>query len=290
MASRKATGDALEEAVKGIENALLAMNSAVQTANYVIETKKVFVIDGVKHEIDVYVKIDFGFGYDTIVLFECKNWNTKSVGKNDVIIFSEKVKALRATKGYFVARGFSRHAEAQALKDTRISLLRASDTAPIWPQLEYIHVLGRDLGDYIANAVFIAPSGSDPDSSIALDGSLTVEGTLYPSISEFIRPIAEEMIVQYLANAATHELPVGTYRRDVVRKLLFRDAAVNEVVVAGLYLKVDFGFAIARPAIESVFDVQTRGRIYKTAITQLGPSYISMTYVLPAPSPRDASF
>lgn len=279
------TGKLLEEAVRGIESALLAMNPAAQTANYRVETRRVFVIDGVRHEVDVYVKVDLGACYDAVVLFECKNWRHKSVGKNEVIILSEKVRALSASKGCLVARGFSPAAKAQAKQDKRISLLHASDTAPIWPQLEYIHVLGRDRGDYKANVVFIAPPGASRDSIVPLNGIVTVDGKSFSSIDEFIRPLVEESVVECLTMESTHELPAGSYRRDVSRKLLFASATVGNVAVAGLQLQVDFGFHIARPAIESVFDVESRGRIYKTEITSLGPSYISMTYVLPSASP-----
>ncbi len=271
--------------MKGIETALLAMNPAVQSANYRVETRKVFVIEGVRHEVDVYVKVELGSGYDTIVLFECKNWQHKPAGKNDVIILSEKLKALSASKGYLVARGFTRDAKAQAKPDKRISLLRASDTAPIWPQLEYIHVLGRDRGDYKANLVFIAPAGAIPTSTVPLNGAVMVDGDRHSSIDDFIRPLVEGAIVERLATEATHELPAGSYRRHVSRRLLFNKAAIGDVAVSGLNLQVDFGFHIARPAIESVFDVESRGRIYKSEITKLGPNYVSMTYVLRGVSP-----
>jgi hypothetical protein len=284
-ASSKNVGSLLEEAVKGIETALLAMNPATQTANYRVETRKVFVIDGVRHEVDVYVKVELGSGYDTTVLFECKNWQHQSAGKNDVIILSEKVKALAATKGYLVARAFSRDAKAQAKQDKRISLLCASDTTPMWPQLEYIHVLGRDRGDYRANVVFLAPLGASPNSTVPLNGAVMVDGNCYPSIDEFIRPLVEDAIVERLATEATHELPAGSYRRDVSRKFRFKEAAVGDVAVAGLHLQVEVGFHVARPAIDSIFDVESRGRIYKSEITQLGPNYVSMTYVLPGTVP-----
>lgn len=275
-------GAELEEAVKGIEVALLAMNPAVQTANYRVETRKVFVVDGVRHEVDVYVQIDLGAGYDTVVLFECKNWEHKAVGKNEVIILSEKVKALAASKGYLVARAFTRDARAQAKQDKRLSLLRASDTAPIWPRLEYVHVLGRDRGDYHADVTFIAPAGTLANTSLPSNGTVMANGECYPSIEQFIGPLVENASVERLAVEPTHELLPGSYRLKVSRKLMLDNVTVGGVAVAGLYLRVDFGFHIARPAIESVFDVETRGRVYKTGITKLGPNYISMTYVLPA--------
>lgn len=233
----------------------------------------------------MYVQIDLGSGYDTVVLFECKNWQDRSGGKNEVIILSEKVKALSASKGYLVAREFSRDAKAQAKQDKRISLLHASDAVPIWSPLQYIHVLGRDRGDFNANVIFIAPSGASPNSTAPPDGEFVVNGNRYPALADFVRPLVEETIVEHLASEPTHELSVGSHRRDVSCKLLFDKVAIGNVSVAGLHLQVNFGFHIARPAIESVFDVKARGRIYRTEITKLGPQYVSMTYVLPGTSP-----
>lgn len=42
-------------------------------------------------------------------------------------MFSEKIRAVSAHKGFFVARGFSKYAIAQAARDQRIVLLLVSD-------------------------------------------------------------------------------------------------------------------------------------------------------------------
>ncbi|MEO8379520.1 MAG: restriction endonuclease [Acidobacteriota bacterium] len=287
MSKPKATGDALEEAVMAIEAALLAINPAMQRANYVIEMRKVFVIDGVKHEVDVYVKVDLGSGYDTSVIFECKNWLEKTVGKNDIIIFSEKIKALGALKGYFVARRFGRYARAQAKMDRRIVLLRASDVAPIWPQLEKIHVMGRDRGHYVAQVQFIAPSDLPREEAVVESGPVTIDGVFYPSLNDYLRPLVEATIVERLATEPTHELPDGAHTLEVLKRFDFESALINGVAAAGVFLRIKFEIVIARPAIVSVFDVETRGRLYKTEITKLGPNYVSMTYVLPESVTRE---
>jgi hypothetical protein len=66
-------------------------------------------------------------------VFECKNWNSK-VGKNEIIVFAEKVDAVSAAKGYFVATAYTEDAKAQAEKHTRLRLLLASEvhfTTPV---------------------------------------------------------------------------------------------------------------------------------------------------------------
>jgi hypothetical protein len=60
-------------------------------------------IEGVLHEFDLWISVeDAG-----IFLVECKDWK-KPVGKNEVIVFAEKLKATGAVGGYVVARSFTR--------------------------------------------------------------------------------------------------------------------------------------------------------------------------------------
>src|SRR5712692_2352969 len=116
-------GDALEEAVRLIEQTIL--QSTTKDATVTIEPKKVITVEGVKHEIDLFVTIDNGRGYKSIYIFECKNW-IKGVGKNSIIVFSAKINVTKAQKGYFIAKRFGKHAVAQAKLDDRIELLTAS--------------------------------------------------------------------------------------------------------------------------------------------------------------------
>src|SRR5437879_2880832 len=50
-----------------------------------------------------------------------------NIPKNDIIIFSEKIKAAEAQRGFFVAPSFTRDAEAQARLDPRMELLTARE-------------------------------------------------------------------------------------------------------------------------------------------------------------------
>src|SRR3569832_769525 len=86
---------------------------------------KVLVQNGVRHEIDVFVTASLAAGYDATLIFESKNWNAK-VGKNELIIFSEKVAVSGAQRGFIVAKAFTKDAQAQAKKDSRILLFSAS--------------------------------------------------------------------------------------------------------------------------------------------------------------------
>src|SRR6266487_6296745 len=138
MARTKAQmkGDALEKAVQLIETYILGTNPATKEAIVTFEPKKIVVVDGVKHEIDIYITIDLGKGYESVFIFECKNWQ-EAVGKNEIIVFSEKIDAVQAQKGYFIAKKFGEYAQAQAKKDKRLELLIASDALASLPPFIY---------------------------------------------------------------------------------------------------------------------------------------------------------
>src|SRR5436309_3248608 len=119
-------GNVLEVSVRSIERAILQSSPALKEKTFVIESKKIVAVDGVHHEIDVFVTVDLGKGYRAIFIFECKNWDAP-VGKNEIVIFSEKIDAIQAQCGFFVAKAYTADAEAQARRDPRIRLLTATE-------------------------------------------------------------------------------------------------------------------------------------------------------------------
>jgi len=70
-----------------------------------------------------------GPGYEAIFVFECKNWQEK-VGKNEIIVFSEKFRVANAQRGFFVAKSYTADAVAQAERDQRVELLLAAELDP----------------------------------------------------------------------------------------------------------------------------------------------------------------
>ena len=118
-------GHALELAVHAIEAVILASSPSLQGQPFTVERRKTVTVSDVHHEIDIYVTMGAAKGYESIFIFECKNW-ADPVGKNDVIILSEKIDAAVAQRGYFVAKQFTKDARAQAAKDPRITLLYAN--------------------------------------------------------------------------------------------------------------------------------------------------------------------
>jgi len=91
-----------------------------------IEFNKIVTTAGVRHEIDVLVKTLPDSPYESVWIFECKNWK-RTVGKNEPIIFAEKVNAINANRGIIVARKLSPSAKAQLKLDSRLSFVECTD-------------------------------------------------------------------------------------------------------------------------------------------------------------------
>ena len=111
MRSPSEKGDALEAAVAAIERHILGTSPRLSEKTFLIESKKRIFVNGVHHEIDIFVTIDPGGGYKSVFIFECKNWED-AVNKNEIVIFAEKVAAAQAQRGFFVAKSFTKDADA----------------------------------------------------------------------------------------------------------------------------------------------------------------------------------
>jgi hypothetical protein len=122
-------GRELENAVHAIEAVILESSPPLRERTFKIQTRKRINVGGVHHEIDIFVTVEVAKGYTATFIFECKNWEN-AVGKNEIIVLSEKIDVVSAQRGYLVAKSFTKDAEAQAIKDPRTTLLIATEHNP----------------------------------------------------------------------------------------------------------------------------------------------------------------
>jgi len=138
-------GNQLETAVELIEKAILNSDSSLRGSKFIIELKKILVIEGVRYEIDLYVEINHNFGYQSVYLFECKNWES-NVPTEEITKFSDKISVTKAQKGFFIAKSYTSSAESKARLDKRVNLLYVDDN-PIevspFLQFEFINKVNR---------------------------------------------------------------------------------------------------------------------------------------------------
>ena len=263
MARTKAQmkGDALEKAVQLIETYILGTNPATKEAIVTFEPKKIVVVNGVKHEIDIYITIDYGKGYKAIFIFECKNW-TKKVDKDEIIVFSKKVEVVHAQTGYFIAKSFTKDAEAQAEQDGRLILLIATeelDTST--PLIANFHILCNTDVDSHSNFI-LRPN------EIFKPGTLTHESFVRYNNEDLLLRTFNERMRQRLIDEAMKYMPANLFVEDACsykrsQSLVFQP---HELIIEGqecyrLDMEVTWKTRIIRPPLVSKFDIKTRGRV-----------------------------
>jgi hypothetical protein len=268
-------GNELERAVHLIERAILDSSPGLAKDSFRIEGKKIVTVDGVRHEIDLWVEIDHGRDYRSIFIFECKNWKHK-VGKNEIIIFSEKIDVLQAQKGFFVAPEFTSGAEAQATRDGRIQLLNVTDyppeemicTAPVQCEIRNgtIKALFVVTEEYLLSEV--NAKRADPKSKdCSLNG---VAINLYDYLQSWVVECAEDRQESFDAQSCEE----GVYELHGIgcRNFSKTPLIVGGVNVKQIDVKVKFKVQVARPAIMSDYEVKFRGRVISFApiVTEQG--------------------
>jgi hypothetical protein len=267
-------GDALENAVRGIEDLLLSLSPSLRQKTYKIESKKRISVNGVPHEIDVYVSVDLGNEYKSVFIFECKNWKDP-VGKNEVIIFSEKIDACQAQWGCIVAKTFTEYAENQAKTDPRIKLFHATEhdlslpapfeffvRVPRFTRVDIGLKAHDNTGTKFASVKF-------NEARVLLVGqSLTMR--------EFFELIGKPVCTADLFDSMRAAVPEGSYARTLRHEQAFDTEVlyVNEQNIAAAVFDVEYEVLVKRRAIISHFEVETRGRFLELEPMQVGEDFV----------------
>lgn len=253
-------GNILEAAVAAIEWHILDTSPNLREKTFVIESKKIVNVGDVHHEIDIFVTIDLGQGYKSIFIFECKNWRD-AVGKDPVIVFSEKVKAIGATRGFMVARSFTKDAEAQAEKDERLTLVLASEkdpaTTPLPVDLHSIitiperiditfHRRGSSRGEYRD-----VPMES---SQVRVNGEVI-------ELRQYVSEWSDKLCANDVLGFRTEKLPEGDYPRTASTNRHFDTNLISldgdDIEQAEMTIR--YNVRVLRPAVISSYEVQSRG-------------------------------
>jgi len=247
-------GDDLEAAAAAIERAILAAwNYGPHQTR--VETKKTFVANGVKHEIDVFVTV---FGSDQhAYIFECKNWSD-SVGKNEVIIFAEKIRVSGARAGFMIAPSFGKYAEAQAaLYDDLHLLTSTSDFDSIGRFPEYYFV-ERLIDTPRCKVEFICPTLLSLNVGVARVKHRGRPISMEKLTEKLLGPVVEE---RFLAIPA-HDLSSGE-RSYVGEKLVLfprGELYFNGHAVESARVNAHFTVRVERPIVQWKYEVAPRGR------------------------------
>lgn len=115
MAKSHSKGRELEYALRRIEESVLAHNPDLAGAKARIEQNKIIIVDGVRHEVDIWVVLNEGTNYSTTHILECKNWRDP-VGTEEIGKLAIKRSEVGAHTASLIGTGFTDDAKRLALK------------------------------------------------------------------------------------------------------------------------------------------------------------------------------
>jgi len=277
-------GNELENAVKAIEHAILQSSPGLEKDSFLIESKKIVVIEGVRHEIDVWVEIDHGKGYKSIFIFECKNWES-GVGKNEIIVFSEKIDAVQAQRGFFVAKSFTKDARAQADKDKRINLLSATEYSvenmPIPFDFHFV-LTEKTHGDLVVKERNIG--NKKKRNKVKLDiGNINCQlNNESLDLNKYLKDWIKDSADKRTNTFPSGNKEEGIYELETEDERCFGEGelTVDGKEIEKLTLHVMFSVRLVRPGIVSHYEVESRGRILSLAPVQLeGGGHIQVGFL-----------
>lgn len=272
-------GNSLEQAVAAIERHILATAPGLNEGSFLIESKKVLVIGGVRHEIDIFVTIDSGPGYKSVFIFECKNWED-AVGKNEIIVFSEKIDAIPAQYGYFVAKSFTKDAEAQAKKDLRITLLIATEHDPLGIPTPFdFHFIQPVIKQ--VEVMFKGKSGSGEPVELNVDSTTAELNGSTLNLKEYVNIWASQLANEDVRRFPSRQLPDGNYERSAETSREFErgDFVIDGTAILETTLRITYAVQVINAAVLSSFEVATRGRVLSLAPVQMGGASVSVSFV-----------
>ena len=282
MITPQEKGDSLENAVAAIEEVILK-SSAGMGRNPTVEKKKIITVNGVRHEIDVYVTADLAPGYKPIFIFECKNWK-EAVGKNEIIIFSEKIDASHATSGCFVAKSYTTDAVNQAKSDPRITLLLAAEYDPVsGPEVFQFFTRLPEMTNLDVTMFKRGSMGLDPKLVSIETAQLECSGLpvyLPMQVNIWSMIVCENDLMSFF----DEPVPAGVYYRVVDGNLHFDVGMVhlNNEDVERLAFHVEYKVTVTPVPVVSHFEVMSRGRCITFAPQLIGNDTMQWQVVMPS--------
>ena len=271
----QAKGDELEAAVRAIESVILRSFPGYSEETFKIEGKKIIRSGGVKHEIDIFVSLELSKGYSACFIFECKNWKEK-VGKNEVVVFSEKIDVCSAQRGFFVAKSFTSDAHAQAAKDSRLELLLASDLDPSAVLIPCgFHAIELTDRNATVNVKMEVPEPTG--ESVPLDlgqADFEIDGeplSLAEYVDEWSKACADSASNKFnstQANEGPHQLPFADSR-----SFANSCAKVNGDPVAEISIKGTATVIVHKAYVVSAYELEGRGRVVNVRVSMQGAEF-----------------
>lgn len=252
-------GKNLEQAAEAIESLLLQQNSDLSGLTIEVQARRRERIAGVLHEFDLWVSVETV----GIFLVECKDW-AKPVGKNEIIIFAEKLRATGALGGYVVARSFTADAKAQAklAKNLRLEIARTELKSLV--ELPQYHAVFNTIITDLSSVALTVGSQSAPTTRIFVwkGNRLTID--------ELSHLLLEEALTERMSIEPTASKPNGKYRLEFRKERKFDVAEImcGLSLVRSASLHLVFDVEVEHPLLVWQFAIAERGVAVKYLTTR----------------------
>ncbi len=274
MGESNVKGKKLEHAVNAIEGVIASL-SIPEGTKVTLTLNKIVVIEGVKHEIDLWIEVE-GMG---IWLVECKNWKA-TVGKDVVIVFAEKIRATGAKGGFIAGLRFSKYAVAQAKLNPNLELKLATEDINLSSYFPAYHTV-ETLIRVEDSAVKLNFSGRVPPS---LDGPVTYRSQHVP-VQDFVKQLLKEIADERMAREPTQDRGGEVYTLTVPKTFKFRpgEAAMGPYLIDWIDAVSVFDVTVGIPELTWKFAVVDRG-IAVSYHSELSEGYIDAVMIRTAKS------
>jgi hypothetical protein len=225
-------------------------------------------------------RFDHGNGYKSVFIFECKNWQ-EPVGKNEVIVFSEKIDAAQAQRGFFIGQAFTKDACSQAEKDQRVTLFTAAEHDPLTAKRPFeFHICFQDL----EHVEILLHGREHKGERVVLDYDTCRAKYLGNPVNlrQYVLGWGDQAAREDARSFRSESAPEGRYQRTAHSRGEFApgDLIADDVDIEWAELDVRYTVRVVRPPLISYFEVKSRGRVVTFAPVQFNDAVTMQTKLI----------
>ncbi len=280
-------GNLLERAVEAIYTQIIKTNHSLKHAQLTIKSKKIIKVNGAKKEIDLHIIVDPGDTLDFVVIFECKNWKEK-VNANEIALFAKKIEHTQASKGFFIAKDYTKDALAEANSYPRMLLLTAEDTdidLSLFPSIHgVIHnnskrkikiILKERLDETNTDTSTTALQEIKPETeTLLLNNHQT-------NFNDFLEKTLLKAEKEKIDTEPTANFEEGIYSYHLTQNLSFlpNECLYQNHDIETIEIEWTFEIEIRKPKIIAQFDIKSKGIYLKQEIVSATGQIIEMELV-----------
>ncbi len=260
----KYKGDILERAVEQIEYQIIKTNPSFKYADFTIEKNKFITVNGVKHEIDIYINIIHGFDYDSVFIFECKNWS-KNIGKNEIINFEKKIDVTNAQKGFFIAKSFGKYAIAEANNNDRLILVKATELGLNDFFIKGFHAVYNHKRDLNIKVEIETDSGKCKEPSILHEGSFKIDEDEI-NFNDFVFKKIDVLVANKTDKLPTDRMNEGEHIIEIDEAISVMDDSLYHTHygrITKIRINFQYKLFIVFPRLIYAYYIENRGRNFK---------------------------